>query len=152
MNPYRFVLAASAVLSAAAAAGAAPLVQPDSADPANGKALYAANCASCHGADLSGEPNWRAANPDGTLPAPPHDETGHTWHHGDGLLFSYTYLGGQEALRRRGVTDFNSAMPAFGGDLTNAEIWDILAYIKSSWDPEVQAVQAERTEAEIAAN
>lgn len=129
-----------------------PIVQPDSADPERGAALYQDNCASCHGAEREGEPDWRSPNPDGSLPAPPHDETGHTWHHGDGLLFTYTKLGGQEALRLRGVTDFNSAMPAFGDTLSDDQIWDILAYIKAKWDPQVLEVQQERTAAEVAAN
>lgn len=51
-----------------------------------GKKVYDANCASCHGVKLEGEENWRERGPDGLLPAPPHDETGHTWHHPDALL------------------------------------------------------------------
>ncbi len=63
------------------------------ADPANtevmalGRQIYLTNCASCHGVNLEGQPDWQQANPDGSLRAPPHDETGHTWHHGDANLF-----------------------------------------------------------------
>ena len=32
-----------------------------------GKKLYGTQCASCHGADLEGEKNWRSRNSDGTL-------------------------------------------------------------------------------------
>lgn len=122
--------------------------QPESADPAQGATLYAENCASCHGENLEGQPDWRTPTADGTLPAPPHDETGHTWHHGDATLFEYTKLGGKEALRRSGATGFTSGMPGFGEQLSDQEIWHILAFIKSQWVPEVQAVQRERTAAE----
>src|SRR3546814_14651453 len=35
------------------------------------KPVYVANCASCPGADLEGQPNWRQHKADGRLPAPP---------------------------------------------------------------------------------
>lgn len=144
----RAAIAAGALALAATGSFAQAAKQPDTADPALGEPLYQANCASCHGANLEGQENWQSANDDGTLPAPPHDESGHTWHHGDDLLFNYTRLGGQAALERMGVTGFNSAMPAFGEQLTDAEIWDILAFIKSNWRPRILEVQATRTEAE----
>ena len=55
-----------------------------------GRTLYQTHCASCHGADLEGQPNWQTPLPNGRLPAPPHDATGHTWHHPDGVLFRIT--------------------------------------------------------------
>ena len=67
---------------------------------ANGQALYAEHCASCHGKNLEGQPDWRTPDENGVLPAPPHDETGHTWHHDNALLFEYTQRGGEAALRR----------------------------------------------------
>lgn len=45
----------------------------DNRDVAKGQTLYAEQCASCHGVDLKGQPNWRTAGDDGILPAPPHD-------------------------------------------------------------------------------
>lgn len=109
-----------------------------------GKELYAENCASCHGAKLEGQPNWRIRNADGTLPAPPHDVTGHTWHHDNALLFDYTKLGGARALAERGVSDFKSGMPAFGESLSDEEIWNILGFIRSTWPKEAQDIQASR--------
>ena len=41
----------------------------------DGEENYQAHCASCHGVDLEGQPNWRTMKADGSLPAPPHDET-----------------------------------------------------------------------------
>ncbi len=113
-------------------------------DLVHGQALYAEHCASCHGADLEGQPNWRSPGADGVLPAPPHDKTGHTWHHDNQLLFDYTRLGGKEALAERGVTGFSSGMPGFGALLMDDEIWDILAYIRSTWPDRIQAAQASR--------
>ena len=120
----------------------------DAASVARGAPLYQAHCADCHGAQLEGEANWRVRKPDGSLPAPPHDDSGHTWHHGDGLLFDYTKLGGEEALRRMGITGVVSGMPAFGALLSDREIQSILTYIKSHWSEEVRRLQAERTRAE----
>ncbi|GGE46083.1 c-type cytochrome [Actibacterium pelagium] len=116
----------------------------DDRDIENGKTLYAEQCAVCHGAKLQGQPNWRSPNADGTLPAPPHDETGHTWHHDNQLLFSYTKLGGQGALEALGVTNYKSGMSGFSDVLSDEEIWDILAYIRSTWPKRVQAIQAGR--------
>ena len=113
-------------------------------DLASGEMLYQENCASCHGVNLEGQPNWQVPNPDRTLPAPPHDATGHTWHHDNQLLYDYTALGGQGALAARGITDFQSGMPAFGEVLTEEEIWEVLAYIRSTWPERVQEAQASR--------
>ena len=104
---------------------------------ARGQQVYASNCASCHGAQLEGQPNWQQDLPTGGRPAPPHDATGHTWHHNDRSLFTTVKFGGQ-ATAPPGV---KSNMPALGGSLSDEEIWAVLAYIKSTWPPEVQAAQ-----------
>lgn len=135
------------ILTIAACAGATMAFaghELDNRDLTHGQVLYAEHCASCHGADLEGQPNWRSPGADGILPAPPHDDTGHTWHHDNQLLFDYTRLGGEKALAMRGVRGFASGMPGFGGLLGEDEIWDILAYIRSTWPERIQAVQASR--------
>jgi mono/diheme cytochrome c family protein len=116
-------------------------------DLAEGERLYQDYCAACHGANLEGQPDWRSAGPDGIFPAPPHDETGHTWHHSDSVLFDYTKLGGKAALARQGV-DFTSGMPGFGDQLTDPQIRNILAFIKSTWPSRQREVQAARSDAE----
>jgi len=119
---------------------------PAPGDPANavavavGARLYGAHCASCHGDSLQGEANWKVARADGVLPAPPHDASGHTWHHGDDLLFRYTKLGGAAI----GPAGFKSGMPGFGDRLSDAEIWDVLAFIKSTWPEDIRAAQSTR--------
>jgi mono/diheme cytochrome c family protein len=110
-----------------------------------GKALYVKSCAVCHGVNLEGQPDWRSPSADGRLPAPPHDEQGHTWHHPDRVIFEYTKLGGKAALAIQGM-EFDSGMPGFGQDLSDEQIWNILAYIKSTWPDRVRETQAERTD------
>lgn len=113
-------------------------------DLKNGRALYAEQCAACHGANLEGQPDWRSPDENGVLPAPPHDQTGHTWHHDNQLLFDYTKLGGEAALTARNVTGFASGMPGFADVLSDEEIWDTLAYIRSTWPKRVQESHALR--------
>ena len=114
-------------------------------DLERGAALYAEHCASCHGAELEGAPDWRRRGPDGLYPAPPHDATGHTWHHGDRLLFDYTKLGGEGALAALGITDFESGMPGFAEVLSDDEIRDVLAFIKSTWPEPLRQHQEDMT-------
>ena len=114
-------------------------------DAVAGAALYATHCASCHGANLEGQPDWRSPGPDGVLPAPPHDETGHTWHHDTDLLIEYTLLGGAAAMDARGVPGFNSGMPAFADVLSEDEVLEILAFIRASWPDAAKGVQRQRS-------
>lgn len=100
-----------------------------------GKAIYAEHCASCHGAKLEGEKDWRKANPNGTNKAPPHDETGHTWHHADQVLFDLTKYGMAKYL---GQPDYKSNMPAYDGTLSDANIVAVLSFIKASWPEPVR--------------
>ncbi len=113
----------------------------------SGRMLYAYHCAACHGVELEGAPDWQRSGPDGLFPAPPHDETGHTWHHGDRMLFNYVQRGGQAVLDDLGVS-FTSGMPAFGDILSVEEIEAILAFIRSTWPEHIQEIQAARTAAE----
>jgi mono/diheme cytochrome c family protein len=112
----------------------------DPAQVALGEKLYGAQCASCHGEDLQGQPDWQSRRADGTYPAPPHDETGHTWHHADALLFDYTKRGGAAVIGG----NFKSDMPAFGDRLTDDEIRAVIAFIKSTWPLQIRLRQQER--------
>jgi len=98
-----------------------------------GQKVYAESCAACHGANLEGQPNWKRRLSNGRMPAPPHDETGHTWQHSDQSLFIMT-KGGIGAV----VSGYESDMPAFESMLSDAEIAAVLAYIKSTWPKEMQ--------------
>lgn len=102
-----------------------------------GQGIYAEYCATCHGRQLEGQPDWRQRKADGKLPAPPHDASGHTWHHPDRQLFAITKRGLAPIAGATYATD----MPAFSGQLSDAEIWAVLAFIKSRWPADIQARQ-----------
>jgi hypothetical protein len=71
---------------------------------------------------LEGQPDWMRPLPSGRMPAPPHDASGHTWHHRDDVLFR---------LVKEGVTavvggGYESDMPGFAGVLSDEEIPQLL--------------------------
>lgn len=129
----------------ASAAVGAMWLYGSSPDPQRGARLYAEHCASCHGARLEGQPDWQIADADGVLPAPPHDESGHTWHHDDDMLTDYIRRGGQAVLDDLDVA-MTSGMPGFGATLSDGDIAAILAFIKSRWPPRIRASQEKRNE------
>jgi len=115
----------------------------DSRQVAKGKLVYDRLCASCHGVRLEGQPNWQEKLPSGRMPAPPHDASGHTWHHPDSVLFGIIKEGlvpGKYAPPK-----YESDMPVFGRMLTDDGIWAVLAYIKSSWPSGIRKAQHEMT-------
>ena len=141
MTPKMRIVMGLALGAAVAVAGVLFLTTPKhTADPTNarqvalGERIYGVHSASCHGARLEGQPDWQSRKPNGRMPAPPHDASGHTWHHSDADLAKIT---------KQGITAFappgyESDMPAFGDVLGDAEIWAVLAFIKSSWPEETR--------------
>jgi mono/diheme cytochrome c family protein len=118
-------------------APAGPVLRPDDAQvTALGERIYRSHCAVCHGARLEGQPDWRQRDAQGRLPAPPHDASGHTWHHPDEVLFRITKLGVAQAA---GLSSYDSAMPAYEGVLTDAEMIAVLSWIKAQWPAEIRA-------------
>ena len=103
--------------------------QPSAEQLARGQKIYAQHCAACHGANLEGQPNWRSPLPNGRMPAPPHDESGHTWHHTDAVLFGITKYG----LVNYAPPGYQSDMPAYAGKLSDDEIRAVLSFIQSHW-------------------
>ena len=110
-----------------------------------GQKVYAAQCAACHGQRLEGQSNWRERAADGRLPAPPHDASGHTWHHPDEVLFRITKYG---VVKAANLKNYESAMPAFEDRLSDEEIVAVLSWIKSTWPPEIRA-RVDRVNAEV---
>lgn len=142
LTPKRMAMAVAAtalVTLALAACGSGGAASAPSNQVVRGRAVYQANCAACHGPSGEGQPDWRRQNPDETYPPPPHDASGHTWHHGDGLLFRIVRDGGKIYE----TPGFKSAMPSFGERLTEQEIRTVLSYLKTLWTEEQRAAQAE---------
>jgi len=133
------VVAMAAILGAGYLLFTAPVDGSNSA----GRSLYVDNCAGCHGVNLEGQPNWMKRKADGRLPAPPHDESGHTWHHSDKQLFTIVKFG-LGAIAPGYETD----MPAFEDVISDDEITSILGYIKSTWPERALTYQAERSKAD----
>ena len=112
------------------------LLRPDDKDVVvRGAEVYAQQCASCHGKNLEGQPNWRSRLPTGRMPAPPHDEAGHTWHHNDRLLFRLTKEGPAAVIGN----NYQSDMKGYAETLSDQDIIAVLSYIKSRWPSHVRA-------------
>jgi mono/diheme cytochrome c family protein len=133
--------AASAVWLLSAPPGTPPGDPNDPAEVGLGRTVYQENCAACHGDRLEGQPDWRVRDDQGYLPAPPHDETGHTWHHPDPVLFDITKNGTAAAA----APGYRTTMMGFADELSDQEIWAVLAFIKSRWPAEIRRRQAEAT-------
>ena len=143
-NLILMAVAVALVSSACSSAGDTAVIAPAATDSDAyrlGQTVYHAQCASCHG--VNGEGQF----PDAPLErditrrygAPPHDGTGHTWHHDDDLII--------RIIREGGMGDPVNfyVMPALGSALSEEEIEAVIAYIKTLWSPEQQTIQHERT-------
>lgn len=100
-----------------------------------GAKIYSENCSACHGADGSGTAGTfppLAANPMVTGSA--------------GKVIAAVKNGLTGETKVSGKT-YNGTMPAWKGKLTNAEIADVITYIRSSWGNVAGAV----TEDQVAA-
>ena len=103
-----------------------------------GEKIYHTHCAACHGANLEGQPDWRIRDANGFLPAPPHDATGHTWHHADDLLFEITKYGPSVVV---GDSNYKTTMPIYKDVLSDDEIIAVLSFIKNTWPEEQRSWQ-----------
>ena len=121
----KLLIACSLVLLFTAAAtgqgnpDAARIKNPVAATPesvSEGKRLYTRHCASCHGSNAEG-----GAGND-LIPAAP-DLTGKAWKHGstDGEIFS--------SIKNGVPPDLN--MIGFGDQLKDADIWNVVNYLRS---------------------
>jgi mono/diheme cytochrome c family protein len=114
------------------------LFRPDDASVVTrGAELYAVHCASCHGASLEGQAkDWQRRDAEGFALAPPHDASGHTWHHPDRVLFAITKLGISVAAN---LPDYKTRMPAYEGVMDDDEIVAVLSFIKAQWPDDIRA-------------
>ena len=138
-HPVRF-LACVVVVAACAPIGLTdPEGTPARDEVPRGKELYQQFCASCHGVDLAGDPDWKTPNDDGSFPPPPHDTSGHTWHHSDQTLIQ---------IIRDGSDSPQSRMPQFGDQLTDDDMISILEYLKGHWGEKEREYQRQLNEQE----
>ncbi len=132
----------SAVLCVLLLSACGPRSTAVSVDPDNtalvqqGQPLYQTHCARCHGANLEGQPEWRIRKTDGRLPAPPHDGSGHTWHHPTPVLVEIIKFG---LVPPHAPEGYVSDMPAFKDTLSDAQIAAVLSFIQSRWNAEVRS-------------
>lgn len=132
-------LAAPMAIMLAACDGEPDAAAAKAARVAVGAGIYERHCASCHGANLEGQPNWRERLANGRLPAPPHDASGHTWHHADQVLFDLV----KQGVAAYAGAGYESDMPAYAVRLSDDEIRAVLAFIKSRWPAPIRDKQAQ---------
>jgi len=88
-----------------------------------GKALYTQQCAVCHGAQGKGDGPAAAG-----LPHPPANLT-NNFHQLDGVGDGYLFWRLTEGGTVEPFKSLQSAMPAFGTQLSEQQRWDILTYV-----------------------
>ena len=114
---------------------------PDTDGVNSGRAIYEQHCASCHGANAKGAPNWQERDAQGELPAPPHNAEGHTWRHSDADLFKMVSRGWRDPFNK----SKRLTMPAFSDALTPEQIRAVIVYLKTLWTPEQRQFQSEES-------
>ncbi len=133
------MLTAASHVAIARAADDAPSLDPNSVK--SGRAIYAQHCASCHGANAQGAPDWRERDAQGELPAPPHDAEGHTWRHSDAMLHEMVAKGLRDPFNKT----LRLTMPAFGDVLSPEQIRAVITYLKTLWTPEQRRFQSQES-------
>lgn len=120
--------------------GATPLSDADRVN--SGRAVYEQHCASCHGANAEGAPNWQERDAHGELPAPPHNAEGHTWRHSDAELYKMVVKGWRDPFNKTKQL----TMPAFGDVLSQDQVRAVITYLKTLWTSEQRQFQAEESQ------
>jgi mono/diheme cytochrome c family protein len=128
---------ASMLLFATATCGAA---QPATAQEL-GRRVFAAQCATCHGATGQGQPGWQEPDASGEMPAPPHDRNGHTWKHSDAMLYRIVKEGWRDPYNKTQ----RLSMPAFGAVLSPQEIRAVIDDLKTLWTPQQRSFQQQES-------
>ncbi|HJU11308.1 MAG TPA: cytochrome c [Candidatus Binataceae bacterium] len=138
--PLVIMLGISSQLTIAHAANEPPPFDPDLVK--DGHALYGQYCASCHGANAEGAPNWQQRDQQGELPAPPHNAEGHTWRHSDAELYQMVSKGLRDPFNKT----TRLTMPPFGDVLSHDQIVAVVTYLKTLWTADERQFQAEESQ------
>jgi mono/diheme cytochrome c family protein len=93
-----------------------------------GKVLFQANCAVCHGVNAEGTADWFKLDANGKFPPPPLDGSAHAWHHP---------LADLQRVVKEGGAPFGGTMPAFGTTLDDEEIRSAIAYFQQQWPDDI---------------
>ena len=100
-----------------------------------GRQLFLANCAECHGAAAQGTADWQTVQADGTYPPPPLNGTAHTWHH---------KLKGLKTTLKTGGAPYGGTMPGFADKLTDAQQDAVISYFQSRWNDKIYQAWIDR--------
>lgn len=113
----------------AAASASAELRWYSQAQVDQGQAVFAQNCAVCHGERAEGlTEDWRQRMPDGSFPPPPLNGSAHAWHH---PLFQLV-----QTIETGGIP-YGGKMPAFSEALDDDQKLAAIAYFQSFWSEEI---------------
>ena len=138
----RHIIATIAILGAVAHAQEVGMTDwPNKEDILRGKALFANNCATCHGPEGIGpqSPALKVKRKDGKFQPPALNGTAHTWHHAPSLLRKIIAKGGNSYGK-----GYEGWMPEFEAALTQKERDAILKYVHSLWPEKVKKIYDER--------
>lgn len=137
MNKWLGVLIFTVMPALATASGASDVSNSSSGEIKEGRNTYEQYCAACHGRQGEGAADWKKRNDKGEMPAPPHDETGHTWRHSDAMLFKMIAEGWRHPFNKSD----RLTMPAFKDSLTDQEIKAVIEYLRTLWTEEQRLYQ-----------
>ncbi|MBA2662703.1 MAG: cytochrome c [Bradymonadaceae bacterium] len=125
------ILAVLLVYGALAQRTPLDFVPPDPEGPIDAAALYQRQCAACHGAEGQGVPGRY----------PPLVQT--AWVVADKDVPIRVVLHGLSGRIEVRGQPYGAMMPAFGHQLSNAEIAALLSHIRASWGNEAEAISTE---------
>lgn len=108
---------------------------PAAGDDIDGGAIFSARCSACHQSNGQGLP--------GSFPPLVKSE----WLLGDASVpIAIVHDGLQGEIEVEGTT-YNGVMPAFSGQLSDAEIAAVLSYVRQEWGNDAEPVKAKSVEA-----
>jgi mono/diheme cytochrome c family protein len=122
------MLAVGALTLALEARSSAPTLAAAAGDA---QSVYLANCSGCHGASGQGAVNI----------APPLAKNPYVT--GNPAMVIRTMLGGMAGPVKEHGTTWNGSMPPWQGTLSNAQLADVITYIRSAWGNKAAPVTAQ---------